>query len=110
MSGSFDLVGGALREHERVLQRFFHRLKMAHALLEIRNLRVERGALLRFVLERLDDLVEKRVQLDRSEAFLGALKFTRPASWDQRANPRIAKPQPAPRCHSKNETHDHLWS
>src|SRR6516162_8416944 len=24
-------------------------------------------------------------------------------TWDQRANPRIPKPQPAPRCHSKNE-------
>ena len=31
-------------------------------------------------------------------------------TWDQRANPPIAKPQPAPRCHSKNEAHDHLWS
>ena len=29
-------------------------------------------------------------------------------TWDQRANPRIAKPQPGPRCHSKNEAHDRL--
>ena len=47
-----DLVGGALREQQRVLQRLFHRLEMADALAQIGDFGFERGALLRLVLER----------------------------------------------------------
>ena len=57
--GGLDFVGRALREQQRVLQRFFHRLEMADALFEVGDLRFERGAVLRFVFQRLDDLVEE---------------------------------------------------
>ncbi len=63
MRRGLDLVGGALREHQRILQRLFHRFEMAHAFLEIGDLRFQGGSLLRFVLERLDDFVEKLIDV-----------------------------------------------
>src|ERR1700678_4548087 len=58
---SLRLVGGALREHERILQRFFHGFEVADALFEIRNFGFERGLMLRAVLERFDDFIQKCV-------------------------------------------------
>ncbi len=59
----FDFVGRALREHERVLQRLFHRFEVTDALLEVGDFGFQRGAVLGLVLERLDDLVEKCVDV-----------------------------------------------
>src|SRR5579863_10490609 len=61
--GRLDFVRGPLREYEGILQRFLHRLEVTDAFLEVRDLRLERRPLLCLVLERLDDLVEKLVDV-----------------------------------------------
>jgi hypothetical protein len=59
----FDLVRGALREQQRVLQRLFHRFEVADPLAQVADLGLEGRALLRLVLERLDDLVEELIDV-----------------------------------------------
>src|SRR5579884_304706 len=61
VSGGFDFVGGSLRENQRVLQRFLHRLEMADSLLEVGDFRLQRGDVLSVVVERFDDLVQELI-------------------------------------------------
>src|SRR5580704_19787809 len=70
MRRRLDLVRRTLSEHQGVLQRLFDRFEMTHAFLKVRDLRLESGPLLRLVFERLDDFVEKLVDV----AALVALK------------------------------------
>ncbi len=65
MGAGFDFVGGALSEQQRVLQRLFHRFEVADALAQIGGFCFERGALLRLVFERLDQFVEKLIDVRR---------------------------------------------
>ncbi len=63
VGGRLDLIGRALREDQRVLKRFFHRLEMADALAKVRDFRFERGLFLRVVLERFDQIIEELIDL-----------------------------------------------
>ena len=63
MGGSLDLIGGALGEQQRVLERLLHRLEVADPFAKIGDIRFQRGAMLRFIFERLDELVEKLVDV-----------------------------------------------
>ena len=63
MRRRFDLVRRALSEHQGVLQRLFDRFEMTYTLLEVRDLRLESGSLLCLVFERLDDFVEKLIDV-----------------------------------------------
>src|SRR5215472_6943013 len=59
----FEFIGRSLREDERVLQALLHRAEMRDALLEVGDLRLERGAGFDVFFHRRDDLVEKLVDV-----------------------------------------------
>ena len=59
--GGLYLIRSALREDQRVMKRLFHRFEMADPLLEIVYFRLQRSCLLRVVLKRFDDFVQKLI-------------------------------------------------
>ncbi len=61
MCRCLDFIGRSLREHQRILQRLFHRLKVANAFFEIGYVGFKRGASVSIVFKRFNHVVEKLI-------------------------------------------------
>ena len=61
MRGGLHFIGRALRQQQRVLQRFFHRFEMADALAQVGDLRFKGRTHLGLSSSRLDHLIEELI-------------------------------------------------